>query len=37
MSDDEFASLNVMEIEDEAFSRKVISKLLETIGIDRHW
>ena len=34
MSDDEFASLNVMMIEDEAFTQEVVSKILRTIGVN---
>lgn len=34
MSDDDFASLNVMVIEDEAFTQEVVSKILQTIGVD---
>ncbi len=33
MSDDEFAYLNVMAVEDEAFSQKVIAKVLEEVGV----
>ncbi|NQU62313.1 MAG: response regulator [Rhodospirillales bacterium] len=33
MTDGEFAALNVMAIEDEAFSQKVISELLKSIGV----
>ncbi len=34
MADGEFASLNVMAIEDEAFTREAITKLLESIGVN---
>lgn len=34
MSDDDFASLNVMVIEDEAFTQEVVSKILHSIGVD---
>jgi CheY-like chemotaxis protein len=33
MTDREFRSLNVMAIEDEAFSQKVVSELLGNIGV----
>lgn len=33
MSDQEIASLNVMTIEDEAFSQHVVSRVLEEIGM----
>ncbi len=34
MTDGEFNSLNVMAVEDEAFSQKVVSELLKTIGVN---
>lgn len=34
MTTAEFKSLNVMAVEDEAFSRKVVSELLNTIGVN---
>ncbi len=33
MTGDEFSSLNVMAVEDEAFSQKVIAKVLEEVGV----
>ena len=33
MSGQEIASLNVMTVEDEAFSQKVIAKVLEEVGV----
>ncbi len=33
MSDDEFASLNVMAVEDESFSQTVLAKVLEKVGV----
>ncbi len=33
MASDEFSSLNVMAVEDEAFSQKVIAKVLEEVGV----
>ena len=33
MTGDEFSSLNVMAVEDEAFSVKVLEKVLEKIGV----
>ena len=34
MTSDEFASLNVMAIEDEAFSQTVLAKVLEEVGVN---
>ncbi len=34
MVDDEFKSLNVMVIEDEAFTQEVVSRILQTIGVN---
>ena len=34
MPDDDFTFLNVMAVEDEAFSQEVVSKLLESIGVN---
>lgn len=34
MSDDEFASLNVMVIEDDVFTQEVVSRILQTIGVN---
>ena len=33
MTGDEFSSLNVMVIEDEAFSQQVVAKVLEKVGV----
>ena len=33
MTSDDFSSLNVMAVEDEAFARKVIAKVLEEVGV----
>ncbi|NQU58221.1 MAG: response regulator [Rhodospirillales bacterium] len=33
MADDDFNTLNVMVIEDEAFSQKVVSELLKALGV----
>ena len=33
MTSDEFSSLNVMAVEDEAFSVKVLEKVLEKVGV----
>lgn len=34
MPDDDFTFLNVMAVEDETFSQEVVSKLLESIGVN---
>ncbi len=34
MADDEFAALNVMVIEDEAFTQEVVSNILQTFGVN---